>query len=949
MSDRSPRGELRVPGGRVAIAILALIVAAIGSRWLDDEQGVWAATRLVTAAVAIGIVPGALATMWWRPRPVLTFLELAGLGTVVSFGLVQLLTIAAVAAHFSAAASVTILLVASMATASRLVVRPGADVVISYDELIVAALLGVMAVALYRLGSPVEWFEDQVHVAIVRRLAEVTSPRLDNLYFTPGIVYTYPFPGTHYFMALVATLSSLDPLFTYHKLRFFWGPAAIVLLYLAAGEIFGARGVAVAVAVAALALVFTGSFAAVPGYPSGWGQLIPYSHASDVAMTVLLPALIVAACGYVLAATRRERGYFLMATAMLVVMLTIVHIREVVQFAAYLGCLLLVALARKEFRQFRRPAAVLLVLTLATAAMYTFWHSHVATLVGAVVGDQRARLASVVQGSTWGDLLFSPASIVLSDFVLNADQVYQGITPVLLWTGPMVLVLFARQPLVWMVCIATVIYLAVMTIPLLAIPYIYVTYFEILFTPVRNVIFALYLFAGAVIYSAIAALSRWRRAWVSAPIAGMIAGVLALVVALCVNHSTRGFMFPLIAAYVLAVVVASQRSAKSAKVRAVAIGMLLILGAAALRPEREPAPRVTEVSVRWSSNLDDDQRRQLEGQFALAGAEPNSNRSAAVNVWNYRLENTSQENVRALVAHASVVDTGGIDRSTFDVALRPPHSDDPYLAVTHVQSLQYPGWVWFVAAAASVWVLGFAIPAALASAGGARFADALSAQAAAPFYRHAIPFALMLVPFALWSARPTLSPLPLRDRSTASTPSALVASLPCIRTGQRPAPFSEDLLEGEAVILPARESCPPAPGVIRWVNQNISADAVFAINRWNPYLPTVFMPQQVPIYPQVEVTFEDEHELFGAYYRYYDDRMRAHRVQPFFNSVETPAERAAFVDGLGVTHVLVDPAYYREMRAVLDGLPGQFALRFSGGEWAVYEVLRSSPADSPAV
>ena len=109
------------------------------------------------------------------------------------------------------------------------------------------------------------------------------------------------------------------------------------------------------------------------------------------------------------------------------------------------------------------------------------------------------------------------------------------------------------------------------------------------------------------------------------------------------------------------------------------------------------------------------------------------------------------------------------------------------------------------------------------------------------------------------------------------------------------------------------------------------------------------MAAQVVVYPQVEMTFEDEHELFGAYYRYYDDRMRTRRVQPFFNSVETPEERTAFVAGLGVTHVLVDPAYYEEMRAVLDQLPEQFALRYREGEWAVYEVLPARRTPQPAV
>ena len=116
-------------------------------------------------------------------------------------------------------------------------------------------------------------------------------------------------------------------------------------------------------------------------------------------------------------------------------------------------------------------------------------------------------------------------------------------------------------------------------------------------------------------------------------------------------------------------------------------------------------------------------------------------------------------------------------------------------------------------------------------------------------------------------------------------------------------------------MLPERTSCPPDRRRRRVDSQaTFPIDAVFAIDRWNPYLPSVFVPQQVVVYPQVEVTFENEDEMFAGITRFYNERLRASRVQPFFNSVETPQERAAFVDALGVTHVLVDPAYYREMR-----------------------------------
>jgi hypothetical protein len=197
-----------------------------------------------------------------------------------------------------------------------------------------------------------------------------------------------------------------------------------------------------------------------------------------------------------------------------------------------------------------------------------------------------------------------------------------------------------------------------------------------------------------------------------------------------------------------------------------------------------------------------------------------------------------------------------------------------------------------------------------------------------------------MIPLALWSWRPTLSPLTTTGAPAIADPAAMIAQLPCLTTHARPAPFSEDVLNGEALMLPERTSCPPDRAVVEWIRTNVPIDAVFAIDRWNPYLPSVFIPQQVVVYPQVEVTFENEDELFASYHAFYSERLRASRAQPFFNSVETPQDRAAFINALGVTHVLVDPAYYREMREVLDQLPGEYALRFSEAEWAVYEVLR---------
>jgi len=889
--------------------------------------------RLLAATLAVGVIPGVLVALLWRPRPTLTVLETTGFGLAISFGLVQLLTILAMSAHLSPAVILGLLGAGCVAMAAAVLYRGPQNVAFHLDEAILALLLIALGAFLYRLGSPVEWFEDQVHVAIVRRLSALATPRLDNIYFAPGIVYTYPFPGTHYFIALVARLSDLDPLFVYQKLRFFWGPAALIMLYLLARAAFGAVAFACGTAITAVVLVFNGAFGLVPGFRSGWGQLMPFSHASDVAMTVLLPALLVLTCGYVLASSSREKAFFCAGAAALVLMLTIVHIREVVQLAAYLGCFLLATIAMRRFRPYMARTAAMLGLVIAIAAIYVWWQSQIAALISDVVASQRGRLVSIVTTSSLRALLLTPAPALLDEFVLNSEEVFAGLTPLFLFAGPAVLVLFRRQPIAWLLAGSTAAYLLVMNVPLLAIPYIYLTYFEVLFTPVRNVIFFVYLFAGALIYATVIALARLDRTRLLAIVAGTAAGGMALLVALSINQTATGFVVPLIAGYALALMLSADRPRRAANVRPAVAAVLVVAGLVALWPQRSPSARVTQVAVRWSADLSDEERAGLERKFSLTAGEPNSNRTAGVNVWNYELTDAAEDNVRALVTHPRVVDTGGMARDTFTVPPQPPPQDDPYLAVQRVPLMQYPGALLFAAAALFVWAVGFLAPVVLASSRGQRVVAEFESVLATPFHARIVAYACFMIPFALWTARPTLSP------SSASS-----AGLPCLTTDARPAPFSEDLLNGEAVTLPERTSCPPDRAVVEWIRVHVPVDAVFAIDRWNPYLPSVFIPQQVVVYPQVEVTFENEDRLFAAYYRLYSERLRASRVQPFFNAVETPVQRAAFVEALGVTHVLVDPAYYAEMRAVLDRLPDEYALRFSEGEWAVYEVLRPSAA-----
>jgi hypothetical protein len=340
--------------------------------------------------------------------------------------------------------------------------------------------------------------------------------------------------------------------------------------------------------------------------------------------------------------------------------------------------------------------------------------------------------------------------------------------------------------------------------------------------------------------------------------------------------------------------------------------------------------------------LSEADRVMLERQFSLSSAEPNSNYSQDVNVWNYELADASPGNIKALVNHPRVVDTNDIDRSNFTVPVRPPQDEPAYVGRSHLAWLQYPGLSLFVATAALTWAFGFVVPVALASSRGRRSVASLRSALDAPFYRSAVPYVFFMIPFTVLTARATLSPLtaaPSLPGGRADTPASMVTRIPCVTTTGAAARFAAS---GE--VVPERTTCPPDRDLTEWVRQNVPADGVFAVDRWTAYAPQVFMPQQAVAFPALDAAFHNEDRLFSDYYRFFDERMQRDRVQPFFNSVETAAERNAFVDALGVTHVLVDPPYYAELRTALDALPELFTLRYDRAQWAVYEVNRKSPA-----
>jgi hypothetical protein len=103
----------------------------------------------------------------------------------------------------------------------------------------------------------------------------------------------------------------------------------------------------------------------------------------------------------------------------------------------------------------------------------------------------------------------------------------------------------------------------------------------------------------------------------------------------------------------------------------------------------------------------------------------------------------------------------------------------------------------------------------------------------------------------------------------------------------------------------------------------------------------VFFPQQFVGWSGMERNFLNPEELFAPYLRFYRRALAVHGVQPFFNDKETDAERRQFVDDLGITHVLVDPAFHDVVVPALRD-NAMFEKQYDAGEWAVFRVRPSS-------
>jgi len=246
------------------------------------------------------------------------------------------------------------------------------------------------------------------------------------------------------------------------------------------------------------------------GQVFSWSQLVPQSHASDVAMNVCLPALLVVVFWLLGARRPRDRVLLGLVAAALVLLLTIVHVREAVQFYVYVAALVGGAALLGRWSTARDGLAIGasgMVVTLG----YLAWHQRAVGHIDTFVRERRDLLVQVAAE-------FRPAEWISRPFLHPAfgdslDSFFFSWFPLLLLLGPALLVWRPRRPQVILTVSAVCAYLLIVRFPALTVPYIYLSYFEILFTPVRNVVFFAYLMTGFGAAIAGALIGRLKTRW----------------------------------------------------------------------------------------------------------------------------------------------------------------------------------------------------------------------------------------------------------------------------------------------------------------------------------------------------------------------------------------------------------------------------------------------------
>ncbi len=372
------------------------------------------------------------------------------------------------------------------------------------------------AALLFKIESPVGSGEDMIHISIIRKLLENPELTKTNIWIEEGIPYTYLYPGLHFMAALISRFSAIDPIIVYAKLRFAMGIISLLLIWTMSKTLFRSKYIAFTILMSCVALIYNGSAGHLPGFFCG--QLIPVSHMGDISMGVILPLVLVFSFKYMLNKGTFNRFFFI--SLLLVLTITIVHVRETMQVLFYY-CLTLVAYLifnRKDKATIYKVFIFILSILILGNVYNLIYKSN----VGHIQTYEHAKKEKSVK--VFKDLLNNPKMAFSTPdnypdskaYIPGGKLIFKRYMSLAIPLSLVMLLLFRRR--FWGLLFSSSIVgsLLLMRFNILSMLLIILTYSEIMFTPGRFFLYFAYIIFGLFIYAVLFGLDKifaFIRGW----------------------------------------------------------------------------------------------------------------------------------------------------------------------------------------------------------------------------------------------------------------------------------------------------------------------------------------------------------------------------------------------------------------------------------------------------
>lgn len=474
------------PAFLFAISCLALV--ALGHVWTGS---IGAGASVFGAALCVCVLPGYFVLDAFAGGRRRSLPERCVFSVGFSLFFVQCICIVALTLHVSLRAmGFVVLLLVAVAAMRRRWSRPEVPTEQVEDldgtglppyALLVWIAAGLVAFGIGNLDSASQ-FENLIAIGISDALRGAL--RFQDAYYISGVAPVYPFPGLHYAYALVGDIANTTTMFAFEKMRFLWTVTALATVFVGVRALSGSAGFAYLALLGSSVLALAGPLGSVSGYY--WGQLATTSNPNDVEMNVLAP-IALSSLFMVLSPAGRGRRELLLLFACIALVLSAIHQRELFQILVYgASGFLMLAITRQYKPLFGLGLAM--AIPVCGALAFQAWAGHHGPGVGNLLAEVRVRLLNDLNNI---DLFtaFRPYASGVNAYDFSFSR---GLNGFMLCLASIVLIRRRASTAVRAGGLAVAAFLFTASFAILAIPVIYVTYDELLNTPVRHVIYVLY-------------------------------------------------------------------------------------------------------------------------------------------------------------------------------------------------------------------------------------------------------------------------------------------------------------------------------------------------------------------------------------------------------------------------------------------------------------------------